>query len=67
MLIVGVAEDVVVPVRFVTRLFVSVFVLEILGITTPSTASTPAAERDSVVSEACPSSILPVVVAVVPV
>ena len=37
-------------------LFVNVFVDEIDGITTPSTAKTPADERDNVVSEAWPRS-----------
>lgn len=59
MLIVGVADDVVVPVRFVIRLLDSVLVLEIDGTTTPSTARTPAADRDSVVSDAAPSSTDP--------
>jgi len=58
-LIVGVAEEVVVPTRFVIRLFVSVFVEEIVGTATPSTANTPAEERDKVVSEAFPSSSEP--------
>ena len=40
-------------------LLVKVFDEDIEGITTPSTARTPAAERLSVVSVACPSSILP--------
>ena len=57
MLIVGVAEEVSVETRGVTLLFVRVFVDEIDGITTPSTAKTPEAERESVVSVACPSSI----------
>lgn len=48
----------VVAVRRVIRLFVSVLVLEIDGMTTPSTAKTPAAERESVVSDAFPSSIV---------
>ncbi len=56
MFIVGVAEDVVVPVRGVILLLVSVFVDEIEGITTPSTAITPAELREIVVSVACPSS-----------
>jgi len=58
-LIVGVAELVVVPVLFVTLLFVSVFVLDIEGMTTHSTASTPAEERERVVSLAAHSSIDP--------
>lgn len=60
-LIVGVAEEVVVPTRLVILLFVSVFVEEIVGTTTPSTANTPAEERERVVSEALPSSIEPAV------
>lgn len=63
--IVGVALDVVVPVRFVTRLLVKVFVLEIDGITTPSIDRTPA-EAVSVFWVACPSSILVPTVRVVP-
>lgn len=58
---VGVAEDVVVLTRGVILLLVSVLVDEILGITTPSTANTPAELRLKVVSEAAPSSIVPVV------
>jgi hypothetical protein len=44
---------------------VRVLVEDIEGITAPSTARTPAADLESVVSEAFPNSILPVVVAVV--
>jgi len=40
-------------------LFVKVFEDEIVGTTTPSTAKTPADERDNVVSEALPNSKLP--------
>jgi len=40
----------------ISVLLVKVFVEDIEGITTLSTASTPAAERDKVVSEACPTS-----------
>ena len=43
----------------VNVLFVSVLVEETVGTTTPSTARTPADERDNVVSVACPNSILP--------
>lgn len=57
-LITGVADCVTAGARFVTRLFVSVFVEDMLGMTTPSTASTPAAERESVVSDAFPSSMV---------
>lgn len=46
-------------------LLVKVFDEDIEGITTPSTARTPAAERLSVVSLACPSSMLPTPRAVV--
>lgn len=45
-------------------MFVSVFVLLIVGTVTHSTAITPADTRDIVVSLALPSSILPVVVIV---
>lgn len=63
--VVGVAPGAFVVVRRrVMRLLVSVFVELILGMTTPSTARTPAAERDRVVSEALPNSIDPVVVIV---
>ena len=62
--ITAVESSVVVTTRFVIRLLVSVFVELILGITTPSTANTHAAERDSVVSEACQSSIEPTQMAV---
>jgi hypothetical protein len=58
-LIVGVADEVVVPVLFVILLFVRVFVELIDGITTPSTAKTPADDLESVVSLALPSSIDP--------
>ena len=61
--ITAVASSVVVTTRFVIRLFVSVLVLLIVGTVTPSTAITPAALRDIVVSDACQSSIVPVVVA----
>ena len=40
-------------------LFVNVLVDEIVGTTTPSTAKTPAEERLSVVSDACPNSSVP--------
>lgn len=63
-MIVGVADEVVVPVLGGTRLFVRVLVLDTVGTTTPSTASTPAAERDRVVSVACPSSTEPTPIAV---
>jgi hypothetical protein len=43
----------------VSVLLVRVFVLDTVGTTTPSTASTPAEERDRVVSVACPSSTEP--------
>jgi len=53
--VVGVAPGAfVVAVRRVMRLLVRVFVEEIDGITTPSTAITPAAEREMVVSVAPP-------------
>lgn len=51
-MIVGVADEVVVPVRGDTRLLVNVFVDETVGTTTPSTAKTPAEDRVRVVSEA---------------
>ena len=54
-----VAALVVELVRGLTRLLVNVLVLEIVGTTTPSTASTPAALLERVVSEALPSSIVP--------
>ena len=57
MFIVGVALDVVVQVLLVTRLFVSVLVELTLGITTHSTAITPADARVIEVSIA-PISIL---------
>ena len=57
-MIVGVAEDVVVPLLFVMRLFVNVFVELIEGIAIHSTARTQAAERDRVVSLLCQSSIV---------
>jgi hypothetical protein len=56
-LIVGVADDVVVPVLFVIRLFVSVFVELIVGTVTHSTAITPAETLVSEVSVACQSSM----------
>lgn len=56
MFIVGVADDVVVPVLFVIRLFVSVFAADIVSTTTHSTAITPAEDRVIVVSEAFPTS-----------
>ena len=40
-------------------LFVNVLVEDTVGTTTPSTARTPADERDKVVSVACPNSTLP--------
>jgi len=43
----------------VSVLFVKVFVPEIVSITTPSTARTPAESRDNVVSVACPTSKVP--------
>ena len=43
----------------VSVLFVRVLVDDTVGTTTPSTARTPADERDNVVSVACPNSILP--------
>ena len=46
-------------------LFVRVLVDDTVGTTTPSTARTPADERDNVVSVACPSSIVPTPSAVV--
>jgi len=52
--IAGAAACVVTTTRLVTRLFVSVLVLIIVGIVTPSTAITPAAAREIVVSVACP-------------
>lgn len=63
-LIVGVADWVVDTNRFVTLLFVSVDVDDIVGTVTPSTATTPADTREIVVSEECPSSMFPVVVIV---
>jgi len=59
-LIVGVACDVIVVILFVILLLVSVFVLDMLGITTHSTANTPAALLDNVVSVACHNSIVQV-------
>lgn len=58
-LVVGVAPGafVVVSLR-VTLLLDSVFVELIDGMTTPSTANTPPADRESVVSDALPSSIV---------
>ncbi len=47
--------------REVILLFVSVFVAEIVSTTTPSTAMTPADDREIVVSDTAPSSIVPVV------
>ena len=61
-LITAVASSVVVTTLFVILLLVRVLVLEIEGITTPSTANTPAALLANVVSLACPNSIFPVVV-----
>lgn len=55
-MIVGVADDVVVHVRLVILLFVRVFVLEIVGTVTHSTAITQADTRESVVSVAAHSS-----------
>jgi len=63
-LIVGVPLDVIVVILFVTLLFVSVFVLEIVGTVTPSTDITPADTLAIVVSDACPSSIDPTQIAV---
>lgn len=57
MFIVGVADDVVVPVLFVIRLFVRVFDADIVSTTTPSTVITPPDERAIVVS-AFPISIV---------
>lgn len=51
MFIVGVADDVVLPVLFVIRLFVRVFDADIVSTTTPSTVITPPDERAIVVSE----------------
>ena len=53
-------------VRICIRLFERVLVLEIDGMTTPSTAKTPAALLERVVSEASPSSIVVPMVADVP-
>ena len=55
--IVGVADDASDVTLGVIRLFVRVFVLDMLGITTHSTAKTQAALLLNVVSEACQSSI----------
>jgi len=55
--IVGVADDVVVPVLFVIRLFVRVFDADIVSTTTPSTVITPAPLLAIVVS-AFPISIV---------
>lgn len=63
-LIVGVPLDVIEVILFVTLLFVSVFVLEIVGTVTPSTDITPADTLAIVVSDACPSSIDPTQIAV---
>ena len=60
--ITAVASSVVVTTRFVIRLFVRVLVDVSDGITTHSTAMTPAETRAIVVSLAAPSSIVPVVV-----
>ena len=63
--VVGVAPGAFVVVSLlVTLLFVSVFVEDMEGTTTPSTASTPAALLERVVSEAAPSSMVPAVTAV---
>lgn len=60
--IVGVADCVVDTTRLVIRLFVRVDVELMVGTVTPSTAITPADTLDMVVSVACPSSMLHVVV-----
>lgn len=57
MLLAGVAEEATVSTRFVTRLFVTVSVLDVVSKFTPSTAILPADTREIVVSVACPSSI----------
>jgi hypothetical protein len=57
-LIAGSAAWVMAGARFVTRLFVSVLVELIDGIVTHSTAITQALTRESVVSDAFPSSIV---------
>ena len=56
--IVGVAELASLDTLGVTLLLVKVLVELMLGITTPSTAKTPAALLDIVVSEACPTAIV---------
>ena len=53
------APSVIAKTISVTVLFVSVLVLDTVGTATPSTASTPADERLSVVSDACPNSTEP--------
>ena len=57
-LIVGVVDEVVVPTRGVTLLFVNVFVAEIVSTVIPSTEITPAETLAIVVSVACQSSIV---------
>lgn len=55
----AVASSVVVTTLLVIRLLVSVFVLDIVGTVTPSTAITPADTRAILVSDACHNSIEP--------
>ena len=55
MLLAGVAEEATVSTRFVTRLFVTVSVLDVVSKFTPSTAILPADTREIVVSVACPT------------
>lgn len=54
MLLAGVAEEATVSTRFVTRLLVTVSVLDVVNRFTPSTAILPADTRVIVVSVACP-------------
>lgn len=65
MLLAGVAEEATVSTLFVTRLFVTVSVLDVVNKFTPSTAILPADTREIVVSVACHTSTDPTVIAFV--